>query len=267
VGVGGWGSGCQNDESEAVFCHRQMLGMYVVARSLRCLLLTLLLLLLLLLLFRGFWRLLVVREGRDETFLPLPAVGPDSDGQQQQQQDQQQQQPQRRVGQAPDPPVLGATALADLPVDRWLVRNPLAAAAGQQGISLEQVRGSNSGFFRNARVLYYWVGQGVCVCVWRGGGCPDAIGPDISVKSVQTRRHNPMRPTRAGLPDTAGSLCIQHGKGLHTCCWYGVAPGNVCAGYGTAIGTILDMQCAAHSHTPLSQASSLPPPHTTTIHR
>jgi hypothetical protein len=82
----------------------------------------------------------VVREGRDQTFLPLPAVASDADGQQQQQkQQQQQQQPQRRVGQAPDPPVLGPTALADLPVDRWLVRNPAAAAAGQ-GMSLEQVR-------------------------------------------------------------------------------------------------------------------------------
>jgi hypothetical protein len=99
---------------------------------------------------RGFWRLLVVREGRDQTFLPLPAVnaygaqpaaaaaaaGGDSSS------DQQQQQRHQRLGKLPPMPVLPPTPLAELPVSKWLVQSPAAAAAGAaaEGKPLSEVR-------------------------------------------------------------------------------------------------------------------------------
>lgn len=96
---------------------------------------------------RGFWRLLVVREGRSSTFLPLPAVNsygvqPASaaaGGDKQQQRHQ-------RLGKLPSTPVLPPTPLEQVPVERWVVRNPLATqlgqapAAGTDGIPLSEVR-------------------------------------------------------------------------------------------------------------------------------
>ena len=105
---------------------------------------------------RGFWRLLVVREGRDPSFLPLPAVAPTQQQQQQHKQQQaadaaadgsdKQQRRHQRLGQLPDPAVLAPCAMADLPADKWFVSNPLAtAAAGEgegemQGIPVTEVR-------------------------------------------------------------------------------------------------------------------------------
>jgi hypothetical protein len=57
---------------------------------------------------RGFWRLLTVREGRSSTFLPLPAAGAASAGGEQ--------------------PLPSDCCLSDLPLQRWLVRNPRAQA-------------------------------------------------------------------------------------------------------------------------------------------
>jgi hypothetical protein len=100
---------------------------------------------------RGFWRLLIVREGRAETFLPFPAIAPSpaaADGSNEQQQQQQRNQ---RRGQVPDPAVLKGCSLQDLPVEKWVVQNPLAAAAaGAEGIPLSEV--------------------GMCACFWLVGG-------------------------------------------------------------------------------------------------
>lgn len=57
---------------------------------------------------KGFWRLLTVREGRSSTFLPLPAAGAASAGGEQ--------------------PLPSDCCLSDLPLQRWLVRNPRAQA-------------------------------------------------------------------------------------------------------------------------------------------
>lgn len=102
----------------------------------------------------------MVREGRDHSFLPLPAVKPSSPQQKQQQaaaadadaaangasKDQQlQQQRHQRLGEAPDPPVLPQGTMAELPVEKWVVRNPLATppgaepAADAEGVPLTEV--------------------------------------------------------------------------------------------------------------------------------
>lgn len=86
----------------------------------------------------------MVREGRDQTFLPLPAVNAygaqpaatAADGSSDQQQQQRRKQ---RLGKLPPMPVLPPTPLADLPVAKWLVQNPAAAAAAD-GKPLSEVR-------------------------------------------------------------------------------------------------------------------------------
>jgi hypothetical protein len=77
---------------------------------------------------RGFWRLITVREGRSSSFLQLPAplaaaAAAAAEGEQQQQQ-------------VLEP----CPALADLPVGRWLVKNPeLMDDDSHQGLAITQV--------------------------------------------------------------------------------------------------------------------------------
>jgi hypothetical protein len=92
-----------------------------------------------------------VREGRGATFLPLPATAPDAPKPAAAGGDQQQQQRHQRLGKAPPGAVLAATPLADLPVSKWLVQNPLAAPPGQapgagaEGVTLAEVRRGQHG--------------------------------------------------------------------------------------------------------------------------
>lgn len=59
----------------------------------------------------GFWRLLVVREGREHTFLPLPAAAAGGDG--------------GAAASGGGGGLLTGCAMADVPVERWAV--PVAA--------------------------------------------------------------------------------------------------------------------------------------------